>query len=300
MTTGLGTQVSSVRNVRDVHDVRNDASPAEPPGGRTVSGRLGDALRGLHPLIGALLIAALAFAVVGLVAVVLGTFVERWVVHGAIGRADLDVARWLAERRTATRNDLSVVGSYLAETVTVVALVVVVAAALALRKRWWLAAFVIVSLCLEALVYLTATFAIVRDRPAVPRLEDLIVSDSFPSGHTAAAVAIYGSIAVVVWTLTTSRLARSVFLGIAVVFPVLVALSRVYRGMHNPSDVVCGALLGAGCIAGGWFAAGAGADLSARRAAPLDKARDDIDLAHAPYESVTAESEPGSAMEAVR
>jgi membrane-associated phospholipid phosphatase len=271
-----------------VHEAR-----PQPPGDRLVAQRLGEALRGLHPIVGALLVATFAFTAVATVAVLLGALVERWVVHGAIGRTDLDIARWLAERRTPTRNDLSVVGSYLAETVTVVALVVVVAAVLALRRRWWLAAFVIVSLCLEALVYLVATFVIVRDRPAVPRLEHLIVSDSFPSGHTAAAAAIYGSIAVVVWVTTTSRLGRSVFLGIAVLFPVLVALSRVYRGMHNPSDVVCGALLGAGCIAGGWFASGAGAELAARRRLPSVREPEEIDLEH-------FDPEPADAMEAVR
>ncbi|MFN8025876.1 MAG: phosphatase PAP2 family protein [Acidimicrobiia bacterium] len=206
----------------------------------------------------------LAFAVTACVALVLGSLVEHYVVGGTIGSWDHDVARWFADRRTPTWNSLSVVGSYLAETVTIVALVVIVAVVLAVRRHWWLAVFVVTALCLEALVYLTATFVIVRDRPAVPRLEDLIVSDSFPSGHTAAAVAMYGCLAAVAWTLSRTTWVRALFLVVAVLFPVLVATSRVYRGMHNPSDVLCGALLGAGCVFGGWLAAGAGAELAAR------------------------------------
>ena len=46
----------------------------------------------------------------------------------------------------------------------------------------------------EGGVYLTATYFVSRNRPAVPRLEDLIVADSYPSGHTAAAMALYGSL----------------------------------------------------------------------------------------------------------
>ena len=63
----------------------------------------------------------------------------------------------------------------------------------------------------EAGVYLVTTYFVTRNRPAVPRLEQLIVSDSYPSGHVAAAVALYGALAIVVWSLTTSRVWRAIF-----------------------------------------------------------------------------------------
>jgi undecaprenyl-diphosphatase len=99
----------------------------------------------------------------------------------------------------------------------------------------------------------------------VPRLEDLIVSDSYPSGHTAAAVALYGSLAVIVWSLTEKRVWRALILVLAILAPVAVATGRVYRGMHNVSDVVCGALLGALCIVVGYVAVRAGLGAATRR-----------------------------------
>jgi undecaprenyl-diphosphatase len=120
-------------------------------------------------------------------------------------------------------------------------------------------------LTLEATVYLAATYFVSRNRPAVPRLEHLVVSDSFPSGHTAAGVALYGCFAIIVWGETRRRIWRILTLFLAVVAPVIVATSRVYRGMHNPTDVLCGALIGLGCIAGGYFAVRVGVAVAQAR-----------------------------------
>jgi undecaprenyl-diphosphatase len=221
---------------------------------------------------------AVAFACyVALVAMALalGALVTNFVVGGAIGRADLDVARWFADQRTPTGNDLSQVGSYLGETVTVVVGALVLLTVLAWRRHWPLFAFVAVAFTLEPLVYLVTTDVISRERPAVPRLEHLIVSDSFPSGHTAAAVVLYGSLAVVVWAETRRSLWRVVTMILLVVGPLVVATSRVYRGMHNPTDVLAGALLGAGCLAAGYLSALAGVSVARADAAddqPTDRA----------------------------
>ena len=195
----------------------------------------------------------------------LGTLVTHVVVGGALGRGDLEVARWFADRRTGFRNDLSLMGSYFAETVTV--LVITGGGArvvLAVRRRWPLFGLLVISLSLEATVYLAATYFISRNRPAVPRLENLIVADSFPSGHTAASVALYGSLAIIVCAETRRRLWRVLVLVFAVAAPIIVATSRVYRGMHNPTDVICGALIGAGCIAVSYVAVRTGVAAAAR------------------------------------
>ena len=60
----------------------------------------------------------------------------------------------------------------------------------------------------------------------------------------AAAIALYGAVAVIVRSLSlSSRLNRWIIVGPTVIV-IGVGLPRVYRGLHHPSDIVAGAVLG--------------------------------------------------------
>jgi membrane-associated phospholipid phosphatase len=212
----------------------------------------------VHPVIVTAVVGFLGWLVLAALAIGLGALVTHFVVGHSLGHGDLDVARWFAHRRTDTWNSLSKIGSYLAETVTVFVVVAISLVVLAIKRAWPQAGLLAVTMAAEGGVYVTATYVISRNRPAVPRLEDLINSDSYPSGHTAAAMALYGSLCIIVWSMTRARFWRALFLGLAIVAPLIVATSRVYRGMHNVTDVVCGMLIGAGCIVVGYVAVRAG------------------------------------------
>ncbi|HEX5587363.1 MAG TPA: phosphatase PAP2 family protein [Acidimicrobiia bacterium] len=227
--------------------------------------------RAVRAVVATTLTAILGYVVLAAAAVGFGLLLTRELLHGVIGDWDVDVTTWLVERRTPTRTDLSLWGSRFSETLTVAIVLVVVFALLAVRRHWRELGIVAVAMAVEAATYATATYVVERHRPQVPRLEDLIVADSYFSGHAAAAVAMYGSLAIVVWRLTRNVALRVVFVVLAVAAPVIVALSRMYRGMHYASDVTVGALVGLGCIAVALVAVRAGA-----RAFGADDAHDDV------------------------
>ncbi|MFI1507916.1 diacylglycerol kinase family protein [Streptomyces sp. NPDC020597] len=153
-----------------------------------------------------------------------------------------DVNERLEHIRTGALTTLSSFGSAAGDTLTVIAVTVLACAGLILIPRlpmWRQAVFLAVAVSLQSLVFLVITEAVDRHRPEVHRLDPSPPTSSYTSGHTGAATAIYGGLAV----LALSRLRgpwRRIVGGLLLVVPVVVALARLYRGMHHPTDVMGG------------------------------------------------------------
>jgi undecaprenyl-diphosphatase len=109
------------------------------------------------------------------------------------------------------------------------------------------------------------TLVIHRDRPQVDRLETLPVDASFPSGHTAASVALFGGLLLLLASRTERMAVKITLWSLAVAVPLFVMWSRTVRGMHHPSDVVAGVLLGIGALVVTLFAARAAGAATERR-----------------------------------
>jgi undecaprenyl-diphosphatase len=83
----------------------------------------------------------------------------------------------------------------------------------------------------------------------VPRLDHLPTNQSFPSGHVAASVAVYVALALLVTSRFPQRWVRLAAWTLAVLLPLAVAISRMYRGMHHPTDAASGVLVGIAAVA---------------------------------------------------
>jgi undecaprenyl-diphosphatase len=179
-----------------------------------------------------------------LVWIAVGKLITGPLDDSALVRRDERVADWMVAQRTPTWDRLTLIGSYLAETVTKVAVTAILALVLLkLWRRWFEPMVLVVSLVIEASAFIIATNIVDRPRPDVPHLDGSPVGTSFPSGHAAAA-AVYVAFAVVLFWHTRSRWARGSIVVVTALIPVIVSLSRMYRGMHFLSDTVAGVILG--------------------------------------------------------
>jgi len=93
-----------------------------------------------------------------------------------------------------------------------------------------------------------------RPRPDVVPHEVFVFSGSFPSGHSTLAAATYLTLAMLVASLESRRRSKALAYGLALFVLGSVGFSRVYLGVHWPSDVLAGWCLGAGWALAGWIA----------------------------------------------
>ena len=128
-----------------------------------------------------------------------------------------------------------------------------------LMQRLWLTALA------TALASVTGGWAVdvvkglvVRARPdLVPHLVD-VSGYSFPSGHATSSAVVYLTLASLAGQVTPDRAARRYLLAVAVLLVGAIGCSRVYLGVHWPSDVLAGWSFGT-LWALGWWTATAGA-----------------------------------------
>jgi membrane-associated phospholipid phosphatase len=215
----------------------------------------------LVAVIGGILLLAGASILVGLLVT------HVLVTSAGLGGPDNGFIRTLAHHRSGTLNTVSEVGSAVGGAPVLPILAGLVGLACALARRWRIAAFAVFVLASESAVYRLTTLVIHRHRPDVHRLEHLPVNASFPSGHTAASIAVYSGLVFLLTSRMTNGTRKALAWTFAILMTTYVAFSRMYRGMHHPLDVAGGIVIGIGAIALLLFACrAAGAAAQARGA----------------------------------
>ena len=172
----------------------------------------------------------------------------------AIGTWDRQLPQQWEDARTSTMNSWSQLGSTAADTLFVIAIASFFGALMLFLKRWTSTLFLVSALILEVTVFSLTSLIIGRDRPEVEQLDVSPPTASFPSGHTAAATALYVGLTVIAWWNFKSRIVVVVASLVATFSILSVGLARIYRGMHHPTDVIAGVLLGLGCVLFAYFA----------------------------------------------
>jgi undecaprenyl-diphosphatase len=189
-----------------------------------------------------------AFLVIGVVVAAVFTLLfgelAEHVMAGSTQAFDETVLRWIAPHHTpildGTMLEITALG-----TGTVVMMVVGVSGLfLWLTQHRYSAMLLFASTAGGLLLNGLLKVRFDRPRPHVITWGTHAVSSSFPSGHAMSATIVYGTVAYLAARLQKQMWARWVTLGLALIVIILIALSRIYLGVHYPSDVLAGAIIG--------------------------------------------------------
>jgi undecaprenyl-diphosphatase len=188
------------------------------------------------------------FLILGVLVAVVGTlaFAElgEHVRQGSTQTFDVAVLRWMDAHHTPALTALAVELTYLG-TGTVVLMIVGVSALF----LWHTAHRHSARLLLAAVagnIILNGVLKLYfdRPRPSVFIWQAPVTSSSFPSGHAMSATVCYGTVAYLVARLQKHHWSRVLTLTGAVILILAVCTTRLYLGVHYPSDVLAGIVVG--------------------------------------------------------
>jgi membrane protein DedA with SNARE-associated domain/membrane-associated phospholipid phosphatase len=191
---------------------------------------------------------------VGLAAVIgfgwlFGAITEDVIKGDELAARDSPVAAWLADHRvgwlTATMRAITQLGSLR----VIAPLVALTALLLLVRARPDAAALLVTAAAGASLLVVLVKLLIGRARPEVGGVLVLVDSFSFPSAHSAQAVATYGALAYLAGRAAPRWGQRVAAWTTAALIALLVGFSRLYLGVHWLTDVLGGYALGAGWLA---------------------------------------------------
>ena len=125
---------------------------------------------------------------------------------------------------------------------------VVVLVGLFLYKKWWSEAILLAgNLALTGILVALLKNVYQRPRPAIQHLVEE-GGFSFPSGHALASTLVVGALVIIVSQRVKNRHLRHLLQVLLMVFILTIMTSRVYLGVHYPTDVLGSLLLGLGML----------------------------------------------------
>ena len=163
---------------------------------------------------------------------------------GATQAFDNAILRWVGTHQVPWIHVAMLQVTALGTGVVVMMVVAVAALFLWLTRHRHSAALLLVTTVVGILINSMLKDVFHRDRPSVFSSGVEVFSSSFPSGHSMSAAIVYGTVAYLAARLQQRRWSRIMTAVIALLLILLIASSRIYLGVHYPSDTLAGMVIG--------------------------------------------------------
>lgn len=188
------------------------------------------------------------FLVAGVIVAAIGTWIfselAEYVMAGGTQAFDEALLRWVSTRHSPAIDEAMLEITALGTTTVVMMIVCVAALFLTLTRHKYSALLLLVATAGGSPLDLILKLRFDRPRPHIFAWGTQVFSASFPSGHAMSAAIVYSTVAYLAARLQRRRWARGLTMLLAAFVILLICSSRVYLGVHYPSDVLAGVVIG--------------------------------------------------------
>jgi undecaprenyl-diphosphatase len=205
--------------------------------------------RHVHGFFGAIAAFLTVGLVVGVAAVAVFAMIARAVSAGLTQSFDERVLRWFEQHRSPLLDKVMLEITTLGTGVVLVMLVLVASVFLWQTQHKWSVYLLMLGVLGGKLFNTVLKEFYERPRPSVVQWVTEVHSASFPSGHAMSSMVVYGSVAYLVGRLEGRRSLRRTTWILAALVILAIGGSRMYLGVHYPSDVIAGFIGGLAWLA---------------------------------------------------
>lgn len=157
-------------------------------------------------------------------------------------KLDFSIVENVSHIRSTYGISLMMAITNLGDKIFIIGATIILSIALFLRKRKQFSIILLGSIATSAVLSLILKFIFHRARPPFGVYPESL--NSFPSGHSSLAMAFYGFIIFLILREQKSATAQITYTTIFILLIILIGVSRVYLGVHYPTDVLAGFIVG--------------------------------------------------------
>ncbi len=203
---------------------------------------IGDHVQGFYAAVGVFLVAGLALVTLAAAGFAL---IAGAVVKGQTQQFDNAILRWMGNNGAPWLDVAALEVTALGARMVVYMVVLVASAFLWQSRHHYSAAMLWVAVIGSGLINSVLKISFNRPRPDVfPWRTQHVGLASFPSGHAMTSIVVYGTLAFLIARLAPTRWLKRLVWTVAMLVVLVVGLSRLYLGVHYPSDVLAGFVVG--------------------------------------------------------
>lgn len=208
-------------------------------------------VRGFFPALAAFM--TLSFVVAAAAIAIFAQLADE-VLEGDTQRLDEWALQWFQHHRSPGLNRVMLEITSLGSGTVIIMVVLLASVFLWLTHHKWSVYVLLLVVLGSKLLNTLLKTGFGRERPSIVEAITDVSSRSFPSGHAMSSIVAYGSIAYLITRLEPTKQLRYAIWIFAALLVLAIGISRMYLGVHYPSDVIGGYLAGLAWI--GLVAAG--------------------------------------------